>query len=86
MLHSDDFARLGLQAECAPDPLDVDAQYARALAAASEGGDRQPGEVAQGGLVAGADGLEDLLAQRVEVDPVAARHARLALLASLADA
>jgi hypothetical protein len=76
--------RLGLQAEGAPDPLDIDAQHARALAAAAEGGDRQPREVGEGGLVPGADRFEDLLAQRVEVDPVAGLGAAL-LGVALAD-
>ena len=59
--------RLGSQAERAADPLHVDAEHARALAAA-EGGDRQPGQVAQRGVVAVAQRGGDLLAQRVEVD------------------
>jgi hypothetical protein len=68
----DQAAGLGLQPERPPDPLDVDPEYAGALAAAAERGDREPREVAQGRLVAVADRLQDLLAQRVEVDPVAA--------------
>ena len=75
----DEAARLGAQPERAADPLDVDAEHAGALAAAAEGGDRQPREVAQRGLVAVADGLEDLLAQRVVVDPLAAGDAVLAV-------
>ncbi len=70
----DELAGLGAQAQRAPDPLDVDAEHAGALAAAAEGGDREPGEVSQRGLVAVADRLEDLLAQRVVVDPLGRRR------------
>ena len=62
----------GLQAERAADPLHVDADHARALALAPEGGDRQPGEVAHLAVVALGDRLADRLAQLVEVEPVAA--------------
>ena len=41
-----------LQAEAAPDPLHVDADHAGALAAAAEGGDREPGQVAHLAVVA----------------------------------
>ena len=58
---------LGAQAERAADPLDVDAEHARALAAA-ERGDRQPGQVAHRGVRAVPERRGDLLAQRVEVD------------------
>ena len=75
----DELAGLGAQAERAADALHVDAEHAGALAAAAEGGDRQAGEVAQRGLVAVADRLEDLLAQRVVVDPLAVAGGLLAL-------
>ena len=60
---------LGLrtQAQRPADPLHVDPEHARALAA-TEGSDRQAGQVAQRGLVAVAQRGGDLLAQRVEVD------------------
>ena len=48
-----------------------------ALAAAAEGGDRQPREVAHRRLVAVADRLQQLLAQVVELDPLAAGDAGL---------
>ena len=60
----------GGEAERAADPLHVDPDHARALAAA-EGGDRQPRQVAQPVLVAGRHRLADLLAQLVDVDPLA---------------
>ena len=59
---------LGLEAERAADPLDVDADHARALAAAAEGGDREPREVAHLAVVARDDRLADRLAQLVEVE------------------
>ena len=59
---------LGAQAERAADALDVDADDARALALAPEGGDGQPREVAHQRLLAVAQGLGDLLAQRLEVE------------------
>ena len=59
--------RLRTQAQRPADALYVDAEHARALAAA-EGSDRQAGEVAQRGLVAAAQRGGDLLAQRVDVD------------------
>ena len=65
-------AGLGAQPERAADALDVDAEHARALAAAPEGGDREPREVAHRRLVAVADRLQQLLAQVVEVDLLAA--------------
>ncbi len=65
-------AGLRAQAERAADPLHVDAEHAGALAAAAERGDRQPREVAHRRLVAVADRLQELLAQVVELDPVAA--------------
>ena len=74
-------AGLGAQPERAADALDVDAEHARALAAAPEGGDREPREVAHGRLVAVADRLEQLLAQVVEVDLLAAGDAVLVLVA-----
>ena len=77
-------AGLGLQPQRAPDPLDVDPEHAGAFAAAAERGDREPREVAQGRLVTVADRLQDLLAQRVEVDPVAAGDAVLRGVAAFA--
>ena len=68
-------AGLGAQPQRAPDALDVDAEHPRALAAAPEGGDREPGEVAHGRLVAVADRLDELLAQVVVVDLLAAGDA-----------
>ena len=59
--------RLGAQPERAADPLDVDAEHARALAA-PERGDREPREVAHRGIRAVPQRRGDLLAQRVEVD------------------
>ena len=70
-------AGLRAQPERAADPLHVDAEHAGALAAAAEGGDRQPREVAHGRLVAVADRLQQLLAQVVELDPLAAGDAVL---------
>jgi hypothetical protein len=64
-------AGLRAQTERAADALHVDAEHARALPAAAEGGDRQPREIAHRRLVALADGAQDLLAQVVEVDPLA---------------
>ena len=58
---------LGAQPERAADALHVDAEHARALAAA-EGGDGQAGEVAQRRLVAVAQRGGDLLAQGLEVE------------------
>src|SRR6185295_8838819 len=77
---------LALQPERAPDPLDVDPDHARALALAPEGGDREPREVAHLAVRAGADRLADALAERVEVELVAAAEAflRQALLERLA--
>ena len=69
-------AGLRAQAERAADPLDVDAEHAGALAAAAERGDREPREVAHRGVVAVAIACSDLLAQRVEVDPLAAGDRR----------
>ena len=63
---------LALQPERAPDPLHVHADHAGALALAPEGGDREPGEVAHLAVRAGADRLADALAQRLEVEPLAA--------------
>src|SRR5262249_8281700 len=68
----DEVAGLGAQAERAADALDVDAEHAGALAAAAEGGDRQAGEVSKRRFVAVADRLEDLVAQRVVIDPLGA--------------
>ena len=76
-------AGLGAQAERAADALHVDAEHAGALAAAPERGDREPREVAHGGVVAVADRLQELLAQVVELDPLAAGDA--VLLIALAD-
>ena len=73
--------RLRAQPERAPDPLHVDAEHAGALAAAPERGDRQPREVAHRRVVLLADRAQHLLAQVVEVDPLAARHALRLLLA-----
>ena len=67
----------GLQAERAADPLDVDADHARALALAAEGGDREPRGVAHLAVVALGDRRADRLAQLVEVEPVAALVAAL---------
>ena len=58
---------VGAQAERAADALHVDADDARALALAAEGGDRQPREVAHGAFGAVAERGRYLLAQRVEV-------------------
>src|SRR5207344_2263148 len=76
--------RLGARGELqgAADALHVDADYAGALAAAAEGGDRQPRQVAHLAVVAGDYRLADLLAQLVDVEPLAA----LVALALLADA
>ena len=62
--------RLGLrpQPELAADPLDVDADDARALALAAERRDRQAREVAHLALLAVAQRLRDELAQRLHVD------------------
>ena len=68
-------ARVRAQPERAADPLHVDAEHAGALAAAAERGDRQPCEVAQRALVAAPDRLQDLLAQRLVVDPLPAGDA-----------
>ena len=62
----------GREAERAADPLHVDADHAGALALAAEGGDRQPRQVAHLVLVAVEDRLADLLAQLVDVEPLAA--------------
>ena len=58
---------LGAQAQRPADPLDVDAEHPRALAPA-EGGDGQPGEIAELGVGALLQGGGDLLAERVEVE------------------
>ena len=73
--------RLGAGGELqrAADPLHVDADHARALALAAEGGDRQPRQVAHLALVAVDDRLADLLAQLVDVEPLAALVALLGL-------
>ena len=77
--------RPGGQPEGAADPLHVDADHARALAAA-EGGDRQPRQVPHPVLVAFGDRFADLLAELFEVDPLAFAAAALAgPLAVLAD-
>ena len=68
---------LALQAERAADALHVHADHAGALALAAEGGDGEPGEVAHLAVRAGADRLADALAQRVEVDALAALEALL---------
>src|ERR1700750_1446497 len=59
--------RLGSEAELSPDPLHVDAEDARALAA-PEGGDGQAREVAQSVVGPVAERGGDLLSERVEVD------------------
>ena len=64
--------RLRLEPECAADPLDVDADHARALAPAAERGDREPGEVAHLALVALGDRLADGVAELVRVEALAA--------------
>ena len=69
---------LALQAERAPDALHVHADHAGALALAPERGDREPGEVAHLAVRAGADRLADALAQRLEVELLAALEALLA--------
>src|SRR5262249_885705 len=56
-----------------PPPREVAARPAPAPAARPDPGDRQPRGVARRRLVAVADRLQDLLAQRVVVDPIAAR-------------
>ena len=72
--------RLASQAQSAADALDVDAEHAGALAAAAEGGDREASEIAHRGVVAVADHLQELLAQVVELDPLAAGDAVAILL------
>ena len=67
---------LGSEAEGASDSLHVDAEDARAFAAA-ERGDREPGQVPERGVRAVPERGGDLLAERVEVD--VARAARLLL-------
>ena len=74
-------AGLRAQAERAADPLHVDPEHAGALPAAAEGRDRQPREVAHRRVVLLADRAQHLLAQVVEVDPLAAGHALRLLLA-----
>ena len=59
---------LGAQPQRAADALDVDADDARALALAPEGGDGQAREVAHERLLAVAQGLGDLLAQGLEIE------------------
>ena len=71
----------GREPERAADPLHVDADHARALALAAEGGDRQPRQVAHLAVVALDDRLADLLAQLVDVEPLAALVALRLLLA-----
>ena len=71
----------GREAERAADPLHVDPDHAGALALAAEGGDRQPRQVAHLVLVALEDRLADLLAQLVDVEPLAALVAQVGLLA-----
>ena len=73
----------GGEPEGAPDPLHVDADDAGALALAAEGGDREPGQVAHLALVSLEDRLAHLLAQLVDVEPLAALLAP-ALLADAA--
>ena len=77
---------LALQAERAADPLHVHADHAGALALAPEGRDREAGEVAHLAVRAGADRVADALAQRLEVELLAALEALLgqALLDRLA--
>ena len=65
------------QVERAPDPLHVDADHARALALAAEGGHREPREVAHLAVVALPDRSLDLAPQVVEVDALAALEAGL---------
>ena len=60
--------RLGAQPERAPDALYVDADHARPLGLAPEGGDRQAGEVAQERLRAVMQRRGDLAAQLLEVE------------------
>ena len=60
-----------LQAQRAADPLDVDADHAGALAAAAEGGDREPGEVSHLALAALRDRLADRLSKLVGVESLA---------------
>ena len=62
----------GLEAERAADPLHVDPDHARALAAAPERGDREPRQVAHLAVAALGDRLADRLAQLVEVEALAA--------------
>src|SRR5947209_8857607 len=69
---------LAFQLERTPYPLDVDADYARAFALTPEGRDREPREVAHLAVRAGADGLADPVAQRLEVEALAALEALLA--------
>ncbi len=68
---------LGPQAERAADPLHVDAENARALAAA-ERRDRQPGQVSHRVIRAVSERRRDLLAERVEVDVAVRRSVALA--------
>src|SRR5262249_34486389 len=60
-----------LQTQSAPDPLYVDADHPGALSPASEGGHREPGEVAHLAVVALSDRPADRLPELVEIDPVA---------------
>ena len=68
-----------LQPERAPDPLHVDTDDARPLALATEGGDREPSEVAHLGVRAFGDRPADDLSKLVEVEPVTALEAALSL-------
>ena len=70
--------RPGGEAEGAADPLHVDADHARALAAA-ERGDRQPRQIAHLVLVARFHRLADRLAQLVHVEALAVAGRRPAL-------
>ena len=73
----------GGEPERAADPLHVDADHAGALLAA-EGGDRQPGEVAQRVLVARSIASRISSRELVEVEPLAFAAAGLGALVDLA--
>ncbi len=59
---------LGLEAERAPDPLDVDADHPRPLAGAPEGRDRESRQVAHLAVPSLRDRLADRLAELFEVE------------------
>ena len=70
-------AALNTQVQRAPDPLDVHADHAGALALAAEGRHREPREVAHLAVVALPDRSLDLAPEIVEVDALAPLEAGL---------